>query len=265
MVGELERVIASAKPDISKIPGGWEPNPNEVPVLSNPTDCLVLDNYSMVIRNALTWSECEWLVDLMEQSPRMESVSVQGRKDVPDYRVGSTRTSIWSPKLAEQLWKKIKIDVHSDREHLMHDHSPTDWWQGNKGRRWWTPVGLTPMFRFMRYDAGGQHYAHYDAGFIYPDDCYRTLKSVVIYLTTNEDGGATRFIEDGQGNLPIWDRKHDDWTREVFSQEVITKVQPKAGSILIFDHRLCHDVELYTGTAPRIIIRADVLYRAGYV
>lgn len=261
VVGDLEKMIESVKPNMALVPGGWEPKPYEVPSLDDPTDCIFLSNHAMLIKNALSWSECDLLMDLMNLSPKMESVSIQGRKDVPDYRIGSTRTSIWSSLLAEQLWKKLKIYL-SDREHQMHKRSPTDWWQGNKNRTGWTPIGLTPMFRFMRYDAGGQHYAHYDAGFIYPDDNYRTLKSVVIYLTTNKEGGATRFIEDDQGALPIWDRKHEDWTREAYSKEVITKVQPRRGNILVFDHRLCHDVETFTGIEPRIIIRADLLFKS---
>ena len=112
----------------------------------------------------------------------------------------------------------------------------------------------------MKYENSGQHYAHYDAGFIYPDNRYRTLKSMVIYLTTNE-GAATRFIKDGQDNLAIWDRKHEDWDREVNDDEIIAKSECIQGNILIFDHRLCHDVQKYLGTDPRIIIRGDVVYR----
>jgi hypothetical protein len=138
----------------------------------------------------------------------------------------------------------------------------TDWWQGDKLRTIWYPVGFSPMLRFMRYDSGGQHYAHYDAGFIYPNDNYRTLQSVVIYLTTNTDGGATRFIEDNQMHLPVWERNHQDWTREVQPSEVLYSSQPQMGKMLIFDHRLCHDVEMYRGNDPRIIIRGDIVFQA---
>lgn len=262
MDGELARVYASAKPDISKLPGGWEPGVKLIPHLDEVIQPLQMRNGSLLIRNALSNQDCESLISLMNSSPSVEEVSVQGRKDVPDYRVGSTRTTLWSPHLATQLWKKLSTDVGEHTAIKLHSLSATDWWQGDKERVWWWPVGLSPMFRFMRYEEGGQHYAHYDAGFIYPNDNYRTLKSVVIYLTTNREGGATRFIKDGQSDIPIWDRKHEDWLREVKPEEVTEKVQPIRGSILVFDHRLCHDVELYTGKAPRIIIRADILYRS---
>ena len=114
----------------------------------------------------------------------------------------------------------------------------------------------------MKYESGGQHYAHYDAGFIYPDDKYRTLQSIVIYLTTNVAGGSTRFIQDGQSTVPMRERKTEDWLREVEPNEVITSVYPKKGNILFFDHRLCHDVEKYFGNGPRIIVRGDIIYQA---
>jgi hypothetical protein len=84
---------------------------------------------------------------------------------------------------------------------------------------------------------------------------------MVIYLTTNQIG-ATRFIEDGQKDIPIFDRKHDDWDRKVLSSEVITGSLPEKGKVLLFNHRECHDVEQYDGgeKTGRIIIRGDVIY-----
>ena len=74
-------------------------------------------------------------------------------------------------------------------------------------------------------------------------------------------GGCTRFIRDGQQARNVWDRKHDDWDRPVEPDEVLMSVRPKAGRVLMFDHRLCHDVEPYTGSTPRIIIRGDAIFR----
>jgi ectoine hydroxylase-related dioxygenase (phytanoyl-CoA dioxygenase family) len=112
----------------------------------------------------------------------------------------------------------------------------------------------------MRYNEDSEHFAHYDAGFFYPDSVYRTLKSMVIYLTTN-DSGATRFIDDDQSDVHVWNRKHDDWNRRVYDSEVIYSSYPQKGSVLLFDHRLCHDVQQYDGkSGDRIIIRGDIIY-----
>lgn len=269
---KYHELIKSAKPDLKKLPGGWEPGFS--PSLSKDTKTIfpsihaakageLPDNVAYVAKSLLTQEDCEKLILFMESSTNFEQVSVQGYKkdseSVKDYKVGSNRTSIWSPGLALQLWEKFKTFVQC---RAMSDFSSTDWWQGDRSRKNWRPVGITPLLRFMKYTNGGQHYAHYDAGFIYPDDNYRTLQSIVIYLTSCDNSGRTRFIRDYQENIKVWDRDHNDWSRETKSEVVISSVLPCAGDALIFDHRLCHDVEKYTEDKPRIIIRADLLFEA---
>ena len=69
-------------------------------------------------------------------------------------------------------------------------------------------------------------------------------------------------MRDGQEALPVWARDHEDWTRPVRDDEVLAAVRPQRGDVLLFDHRLCHDVEPYTGDAPRVIVRGDVVFLA---
>jgi hypothetical protein len=260
-----ELVVANEKPDM--VPGGWTPQTGDfefsprqqpspgaksVPVPGVPN--------AFVLRGVLSDEDCARLVDMFMSSGISAPVSVQGRKDVPDDRVGSVRATAWAPDLADKLWQKM-LTLVRPRTRVMSDTTSTDWWQGDKERRDWKSVGLTPMLRFMRYEDGGQHYAHYDAGYIYgADDRYRTLMSFVLYLTTNTEGGATRFIRDGQADKPVYERSHEDWTREVMPEEVIAANYPVAGDILIFDHRACHDVQAYHGRGPRIIVRGDILF-----
>jgi len=164
-------------------------------------------------------------------------------------------------EISNEIWKKLDhinaLDIRS-----MNNFSSTDWWQGDKNRKLWKPKLASPMMRFMRYEKSGQHYAHYDAGYIYKNDNYRTLMSYVIYLTDCKEGGSTRFIQDNQQDIPIWEREHGDWTKEASIDDVIYSVKPKKGSILLFDHRICHDVEQYMGNTPRIIIRGDIIFEA---
>jgi hypothetical protein len=258
-----EQIISTAKPVLSELPGGWEP---DIAVPSIPkmgksmvNTCIKPTNTSLIISDVLSWVECQSLIAFMQESPVLEPVSVQGFCHTELDAIGSHRTTVWSPELAQKLWYRLKDFVHTE---TFHKRSPTDWWQGDETRNTWEPIGISPMLRFMRYEKGGEHYAHYDAGFIYPDDNYRTLKSVVFYLTTNEDGGATRFIDDWQQGMPVWDRNHHDWIRKSREDEVIFKSKPIAGNALIFNHRECHDVEQYVGKTPRIIIRTDILYKA---
>ena len=41
---------------------------------------------------------------------------------------------------------------------------------------------------------------------------------------------------------------------------MILGVRPQLGSALLFDHRLCHDVEHYVGGTPRVIVRGDIVF-----
>lgn len=64
--------------------------------------------------------------------------------------------------------------------------------------------GPTPYMRFMKYFSGGMHAPHYDALYENKQDRYTTLMSWVLYLNTSEaEGGAFQFVEDGQGALPL--------------------------------------------------------------
>jgi len=265
----MDPIIYTTKPKPDSLPGFYEPTENIF--LDGPTMQHLADMHphdAFILKNVLSPSECERIIQYMNTSDNFEEVGVQGMKDQKDERIGSVRTSIWSPQLAEQIWNKIHKFLPVCNPH---SKTATDWWQGAifeyfpdlpgyKPYPDYTPVAVSPLLRFMKYETNGQHYAHYDAGFIYPDNRYRTLKSMVIYLTTNK-GAATRFIDDKQHDLDIWDRSNEDWSREVMNDEIIAKSECIQGNVLIFNHRLCHDVEKYLGTEPRIIIRGDIVYR----
>lgn len=258
--------LVQNEPDMSKVPGGWKPETDlklDESFGSMPVRRLLDDTLkAIVFDNVLSPTDSTKLRELFLNSHIAAPVSIQGRQDVPDDRIGSVRATAWSPYLADQLWNRLKTnEFFTWPWHIMSDTIATDWWQDGPYRKW-VPVGVSPMLRFMKYEKDGQHYAHYDAGYIYPDPHYRTLKSIVIYLTTNEDSGSTRFIKDGQEKLAVWDRDHRDWTRETAEEEILAKSYPKEGSILVFNHRLCHDVETFKGPGDRIIIRGDIIYKA---
>jgi hypothetical protein len=262
----MDPIVYTTKPNPDSLPGFYEPRKKNIPTISNKR-IITFDGLkpeeAFVIEGALNTIDCNKLIELMNTSDNFEDVGVQGMKEGKDERIGSLRTSIWCPEIAYSIWNnigKLLPNVYGDWD------VATDWAVGFPPEAVYNPilnykpVAVSPLLRFMKYGKGGQHYAHYDAGFIYPDQSYRSLKSMVIYLTTNE-GCATRFINDGQSKVPIWERKHEDWNREVREDEIIGKSESVQGNILIFDHRLCHDVEQYLGDNPRIIIRGDIIYK----
>ena len=254
--------VIEYRPPLGSLPGEWEPPAIE---LAPPSAALEVEHvhpYARVVHGALTASDCARLIAAMAASGRAAPVSVSGHP-TGDTSLGSVRATAWAPELAAKLWAKLAAGIEAERS--MDERTPTDWYalDGRLAHRRWRAVGLGPVLRFMRYEAGGRHCAHYDAGFDYPD-ARRSLMSLVVYLTTVEPGtgGRTRIVDDGQADLPLPARDHDDWTREVRDDEVVTAVRPVAGQVLVFDHRLCHDVERYTGAGSRVIVRGDVVYQA---
>lgn len=261
------------RPPRGTLPGEWDPpfiKLDKPERLYNATTLMVSSQgFASHVDGVLTPADCKTLIDAMMQQ-RLQPVSVSGHQSANPDQVGSVRATAWAPALATQLWQKMRLAVPLYR--VMLTHTPTDWYAMDdpprKEHLRWLATGVSPVLRFMRYEAGGEHNTHYDMGYDYerqnPEDKRRTLMSFVLYLTTCQEGtgGRTRFIEDGQSHLPVAQRNHDDWTRRAYESEVLDVCRPVLGRILMFDHRLAHDVEPYTGTTPRIIIRGDITYQA---
>ncbi|MEO8351899.1 MAG: NAD(+) synthase [Chthoniobacteraceae bacterium] len=247
------------RPPPGVVPGAWDPPSIELePAASVPEmEAIPVDGLAIRVRQALTPRDCERLRAAFATADCAAPVGVTGMCD--GHGIGSQRATAWSPDLSCALWRKLAPVVPSVR--FLDQYSPTDGFATptRAGHRSWRVVGLSPLLRFMRYDRGGRHFAHYDAGFDYGDG-RRTLLSVVFYLSDACESGATRFVRDGQSSKPVSERDFSDWERETRDDEVAVAVHPKTGDALVFDHRLCHDVQRWDGSTPRIIVRADVVY-----
>jgi predicted 2-oxoglutarate/Fe(II)-dependent dioxygenase YbiX len=110
-------------------------------------------------------------------------------------------------------------------------------------------VGLNERLRFLRYNEGEYFAPHCDGSFAYPADhptkahqgSYVTFQ---LYLNEGFEGGATRFFPESLG----WGS-----TREYYD------VVPKAGSVLLFEHRMYHEGEKLR-KGRKYAIRSDVMY-----
>lgn len=258
------------RPPAGSLPGEWLP-PSDLCL--HPQSCQMRcqklevhpQSLTLFAHQVLDRQNCELLAAALDASGCGCAVDVFGfsgedgrggiRTAATAEARGSWRATAWAPELARQLWKYLEAAVPEER--LMEDFTATDW----VPHRRWRRLGLSPVLRFMRYDSGGQHCCHYDQSFDYGDG-RRTLMSVVFYLSEVDEGagGRTRFVRDGQENLALDQRNFGDWTRLTRDDEVILGVRPQLGSALLFDHRLCHDVEHYSGGTPRIIVRGDVVF-----
>ncbi len=255
----MDVVPQSPTPDIQKLPGGWIPDTDFILKEQHVRPSFkVISDSIWLAENILSEHNCRYLIQRMQQSGKACPVSVQGKTDNMSKGHGSKRATAWSPQLAGLFWSKIKEVIPSIK--TTNSYSPTDCWQPPSFKKW-KPVGLSPLLRFMQYEKNSQHFPHYDAGYIYPDPQYRSLMSVIFYLTTDTTSGATRFLNDGQTHLPTEQRNFADWNHAATANDVSLWVYPKQGNVLLFDHRLCHDAAPHLGDTPRIIIRGDLVFK----
>lgn len=255
-------------PDLSKLPGGWVSDIEIAFKKQEPGVLTTVQDGVHKIVGAVSSENVDILNQFFSTSNNWMDVSVQGMTNEKyNDKLGSIRTTLFNPNLSKQLFD-IVIESLYGKPILGYmttsDYSSTDCWQYPYHNKW-ELYGFSPMLRYMIYKSGGQHYAHYDAGFMYKDTPYRTLKSFVLYLSTNNTG-ATRFIEDNQRHLKTFERNHNDWSREVIRGEdkILYESLPVKGDLLIFDHRICHDVAEFLPDDEhdkRIIIRGDLIYK----
>ncbi len=169
-------------------------------------------------------------------------------------KIGSFRASVFSPELARMLWSRISPHIANPRV-----------WGGEPctdidGNAVWRPIGISPLFRYIRYTSGGLLVPHYDAPFSY-DGSQRTLMSLVLYLADQGiSGGDTRFIRDAQAAEPFAERDFNDWTRFAKDDEILFTVAPKAGDAVCFDHRILHDSSEISGQGEKVILRTDIVF-----
>ena len=172
----------------------------------------------------------------------VEDVSITGIKENMNDGQGSSRYSTNSPKLSEYLTNilnsfnlNIRADFHKDYDSIINICKYSK---------------VSDYFRFMKYMSGGQHYPHYDSDFVIDKNTI-TKYSLVMYFNDCKDGELV-FCKDFREN-----HQNSDWNRQVKEEEILLKIKPKAGMIVLFPHTLCHAVLPFTGE-ERNIVRGDL-------
>jgi len=101
----------------------------------------------------------------------------------------------------------------------------------------WQPCGMNERFRFYRYTPA-QFFKWHQDGTFRRSQHEESFLTFIMYLNDDYTGGATEFP---------WE-----------------KIQPKAGTVLVFPHRLRHQgAAIATGT--KYVLRTDVMYREALV
>lgn len=97
----------------------------------------------------------------------------------------------------------------------------------------WRPCGMNERFRFYRYTVQ-QFFKWHQDGTFRRSEHEESFLTFIMYLNDVDTGGATAFP---------WE-----------------KIAPKAGSVLVFPHRLRHQgAAIVAGT--KYVLRTDVMYR----
>ena len=208
------------------------------------------------VKNLFTEEQCNVIISMLDENNWI-SVGFDGYKNSALERIsnkGSQRQTAHDQALAEYVWSKLREVLPAIKNINEQELSDAD------GCSVWRALGISPLFRFIKYTKGDLLIPHYDAPYRY-DDKTTTLVSLVIYLTShNDEGGETRFIKDPQIELLSEERNYDDWNRIANEDEVIYKNVCHKGEALLMDHRILHDSSEFTGAEYKLIIRTDVVY-----
>lgn len=165
----------------------------------------------------------------------------------PGDRPFSFRYNFHDQKLADTMFSRIADEV-SDAYIFNPGH-----FMDRNGR--YQAVGISPVFRVIRYPEGGYLVPHYDAPFA--DNRGVTLLSVVVSL--DNSGYPTRFLADDQKHVPVVDRDLRD--KHIYDKfDILATPETTTGDALIFPHRRLHDTTPVT-IGGKMIMRTDLIFQ----
>jgi len=179
--------------------------------------------YTFVVRNFLTASECEAFIAQSEQAGYEEATITTLGGPVLDKSVrDNARLIVDDAELAARLWRRAAPVVP-------------------RFYRQWPAVGFNERFRFYRYDPGQTFAPHYDGSF-YRDNGEHSELTFMVYLNDEFSGGETRFyLQDSVPRL---------------------EVKPERAMALVFVHHQLHEgAPVVEGR--KYVLRTDVMYARG--
>lgn len=182
------------------------------------TEPTLLDGYQLLtVPDVLTEAQCARLREWAEPQPWEHEAPINGPGGfvtATDVR-NNDRLIVDDESWASALWNRVR---------LVFPHV-----------NGCAPVGINERFRFYRYQPGQYFRAHQDGYYQRPGTRVRSVFTVMLYLSSVEQGGATRF----------YDADHT--------------VTPRAGMVCAFVHRQLHAGEEVV-RGEKWVLRTDVMY-----
>ncbi|KAG8677474.1 hypothetical protein FPOAC1_003492 [Fusarium poae] len=244
------------------IPDSFLASPSPTPITSHQIDFAnsPLPQYdghtALVLNNVLSPDECRELLSLAEESvPRDDETQsawkpalVSGgdgyESRAPGYR--ESDRIIWDQQtIVDRLWERcLQADGLRDLLAVV-PHEP--WMKGGQ----FVFSRLNDRMRFLKYSPGQYFKPHCDGAYFYtegPGKEFETFYTVHLYLNDSVENDPTAELQGGATSF--LDRKG----------EKRVDVNPKAGSVLIFQHKgLFHEGAL-VNKGIKYTMRTDILY-----
>jgi 2OG-Fe(II) oxygenase superfamily len=232
------------------------PPPPPPPTLSriafDPTIPRYKDCYAVIAHNVLTASECTALLSAAAATAGWEraTVNAYGRL-VLDEQIRSCDRIIWDDQqVISRVWDRCKALILPDIGVLDGDNPSHRQW-GAIRRQKWRLTRPNERMRILKYGPGEFFAPHMDGVYTTPDRKERSFFTMHLYLNDDEH-------QDGQG--PLVGGATSFLTHFDFRTQPQIDVQPKMGSVLIFQHsHLIHaGDELESGI--KYTLRTDLMY-----
>jgi hypothetical protein len=177
------------------------------------------------MHDILTPDECSALIAKSEDKGfEVALLNVGGGRQVLAHDVrNSFRCIVDDDKFARVLYDRIKATL---KHHNMKIPAITISNTDDESDKW-TPVGLNERMRILKYDEGMYFSPHFDGSFERPNGIERSMFTCQLYPNGGEcfQGGNTNFLNP---------HSSVETDKEI-------SVVPRAGSIVLFHHRLLHE------------------------
>jgi predicted 2-oxoglutarate/Fe(II)-dependent dioxygenase YbiX len=186
--------------------------------------------FCKVIPGFLSPQECAGLVAESE-----ERGFARADSDYPPSYRNNDRQVLDSPELASRMWQRLQGLLPPIMQPATAAPSQAPW----------TLDSINERFRFCRYRAGQRFEIHQD-GVHHRSRTRQSCLTFLLYLSDGDacEGGDTLFYDAGPAS----------------AAPPVARVRPRAGSLIVFDHRLWHAGE-QVASGIKYILRSDVLYR----
>jgi hypothetical protein len=190
-----------------------------------------------------TGGDFQYITQAAHTAPDGTTYSVQLQNPNPHklsvFHHAPTVTNMWNQRLKERIENSMLLQPFLERTQC----GP--------------PLGLNPRLRVLRYDSSDndRFEPHFDATTaVGPQQ--QSLLTVLLYLNDGGgdefDGGETLYLD---SHISSGIKRFDDTD----TYDSVTKVTPRAGTVVIFEHDLFHSgAPLLWGT--KYVLRTDIIF-----